>query len=282
MLAQLGSTVFEGLFSFDDFKKKVGSVYAELPLIGGKPDLQRTGRALDTIKLNIRLHESFCRPDLRYSELESYCNNGDILPFVDGYGSIIGNFVLEDLEQNIIQTDILGSVTHCTCELSLREYVDPNRSVSNSDNAKRNAFALGAKSLTLKVQGPPVSMPSDLFKSIGAVSAGATQATKSVEAANKNPATSQGHINRAIAAVNEVNSAAISLQTKIGDYGSQVHNAASIIATVETLKNSNAALHASLAAGDIATALVNSSALTGSVSQLSIDAQPIQKLLILR
>lgn len=283
MYSQLGTTIFDGLFSFHEYERKVKKEFAQLQIINAKPDLQDVGTALEVIDLAIRLHESFCIPDLRYEELRSYCDNGDILPFIDGRGNIIGNFVIEDLSQAVFQTDTLGAVTLCECKAVLREYVDPNRALSRAIAAKRTAFALNIRSLTINSAGP-ISAPSvDIFNSMQPLTTNANAAIAQVNKANQTASTQASFVEQAIKSVNQVVASAQSVQSKVEDYAAQGFSVETAFMDGNTAVITNAHnLLANLRSGNLAAAATDAAVLGQSVNQLNTAALPIQKLLILR
>jgi phage protein U len=282
MYYQLGSTIFEGLFGPSEMERTTESKYAEVELVNGKPDLQLTGLALDTISINIRLHEFFCNPGLRYSELETYRKNGEILPFIDGNGGILGNFVIEKIKQNILQTDPHGQVILCECELSLKEHVDPNRSLAKANNAKRDAFALSATSLTLIKIGPPANPAADIFKSIGPVTDNIRVLDSSIKQASTNADLADKYMDQALKTADSIKKDVDKLQDKITKYTDSIANANQMAVAISNMGNNLITLGERLAAGDLPNSLAGSTVLTGSLKTLLTTARPLQKLLILR
>jgi phage protein U len=283
MYAQLGAIKFDGLFSFHEFERVSEAKYAEVDLIGGKPDLQRTGDALIDINVNFRFHESFCDCEASFSAIEAYRLNGDILPFVNGYGTILGNFVIEKIKQNVLNTDTFGRVTLCECEVALKEYADPNRAVTVSNNAKTNALALSATSLTVNIVSIPPNPNADIFNSMSIISVGSGSVIDGVNKASADSANVVSYFKNAVAAANQTYNEANKLETKITDYIAQGAGAyTGMLAMITAVKANLTALKTSLASGDIAGAVGGLATFQSSIFQLNTLALPVQELLILR
>jgi phage protein U len=283
MYAQLGDIVFDGLFSFHEYEDTGETRFAQVDLVTGKPDLQHTGEELDTITFNIRLHESFCEPSLRYGQFHSHRKNADILPFVDGYGNVIGNFVIEKIKRTVNQTDTHGRVILCECDVTLKEYVDPNRLLSISNNAKTNAFALNAKSLSINIEGPAPNANADIFKSMQALLTSTYGTRDSITKAAADPSNIASYLKSALVSVNSVREVAVNFKSKIegyvsqgaGDYTGMVDGLTAIETNISLLKTS-------ILAGNIPAAITNVDLLNAATGSLNTIALPIQKLLILR
>lgn len=148
MFAQLGNIVFEGLKGFTDFNNEGTTKFAEHALIFGKPTLQRVGSELSSIEVSIRLHASFCVPSDELSALYDSRENGEIMPLVWGNSVYGGDYVIEKMKTNLIQTDGEGNVFEAECSLTLKEFIEPDPLGSKKTNAKKGAFALNNKSIT--------------------------------------------------------------------------------------------------------------------------------------
>lgn len=121
MYAQLGTTIFDGLKGFASFDKSVEASLVEHALIDGKPRLQKTGTALDTIEFSMLLHDEFCVPETEISTLEAACAAGEVLPLLKGTGELVGNFVLRSVRHTVTQTAADGKIIECEVSVSLVE-----------------------------------------------------------------------------------------------------------------------------------------------------------------
>lgn len=283
MYAQLGDITFDGLFGYHEYEDTGETKYAEVDLIGGKPDLQHTGEELDTITISIRLHESFCDPAIRYGQFNSHRLSGDILPFVDGYGNVIGNFVIEKIKRTVNSTDTSGRVTLCECDVTLKEYVDPNRAVTVSTQAKDNAFAITATALSLNILSPAPNPPADVFASMADISQASGLAVAGVAKASADSANAASYFKNALVSANAAYNSADALITKITDYISQgAGTYTGMVAVLTAVKANATSLISDIGSGDIAAASASASVLGSSVFQLNDTALPVQELLILR
>jgi phage protein U len=93
MYAQLGTIVFEGIGGFSTFAGSRAAVFAETPIVGGKPRIQRTGQALETIEISMLLHADIAPPELSLAALEAIRSIGQPVPFILGTGEVLGDFV---------------------------------------------------------------------------------------------------------------------------------------------------------------------------------------------
>lgn len=282
MYAQLGSTQFDTLFSYDTFKKETATKYVEIPLIGGKPDLHRTGLTLDIIALSIRLHISFCNPAFRYAELEAYRINGEILPFIDGSGNMIGNFVIEKITQTVDQTDPKGAVICCTCEIELKEYVDPDRLAARKAAAQRNAFALDAKSATFNSPAANLTPKADIFKSLQDINTGTTATGFNINSALSSPSEQQSFLDQAEKSVNLVIQGISDAQEKLSTYVSMVTAPIGFAASLATIGSAAGLLLTAIRTGDISNISADMSLLTGSVNGMNLSSLTMERLIILR
>jgi len=119
--ATLGSIRFEGLKSFSELSETKSANYAQIPVIGGKPVLQRIGTDLAEITLGITFHRGFCDPDTEIAALESLRVSGEILPLTTGAGETLGNFVIRSISRDLVQTHTDGTTWEARLSLSLLE-----------------------------------------------------------------------------------------------------------------------------------------------------------------
>lgn len=287
MYAQLGTTIFDTLFSFDSFKKETETKYAEIPIVGGKPDLQRTSLTLDIIALSIKLHNSFCDPVLRYRELENYRINGDILPFLDGYGNLIGNFVIAKITETVEQTDGKGAVTCCTCEVELKEYVNPDRLEAAKQAAQRSAFAIDngstiSDSITLITNNLKLPAKADVFLSMQSVNANGDATQSAIDSALSTPSEQGNFLNKAHKAVDAVSQAVADTQSKMTQYVSTIVSPIGFAASLTAVANTAAALAIAIRTGDISNLSADMSLLSGAINGMNTSSLPMERLIILR
>jgi phage protein U len=122
--ALLGDVQFELLASFDEMNGKFGSDYAEHARIEGKPRLQWIGDKLDDWSIRIKLHLTYCDPDVEIATLRSAMNTHVPLPFVLANGDHKGEFVIVDLSVTPVQMDGQGAMICAEVSLTLKEFID--------------------------------------------------------------------------------------------------------------------------------------------------------------
>lgn len=154
MYAQLGSIQFDGLKGFSSFEHAMSTKYAEVPLIDGKPRLQRIGDELDEVAFTMLLHANFCDPEYEFQQLDLQRRKGAVLPLLNGEGLFYGNFVISELRKGIVQTGRTGYAVHIEVAVTLREYFDPKADTSGTNALQQNAFALGRGTSLRGVVGP--------------------------------------------------------------------------------------------------------------------------------
>jgi phage protein U len=141
MYAQLGTFVFEGLKGFTNYNETFSSSYAEQALILSKPRLQATGQKLRNISFSLTLHASFTNPKADFDTLNNYRINSEILPFIQGNGEFIGDFIITDVSKYINQTDKDGSLLSITLGVDLKEVFVQNLNAVERKKAVEAAFA---------------------------------------------------------------------------------------------------------------------------------------------
>lgn len=142
MYAQLGDIVFEGLYGFDALTRRREMRYARHELVDGKPRLQRTGAALDTLSVGIRLNSQFMNPEANLRRLAEAQRGAEPLTLVLGNGAVAGDFVIESIDEVTEKTDAEGNIVAARVELALLEYFDPNKPRARQAAAEAAAFAL--------------------------------------------------------------------------------------------------------------------------------------------
>ena len=282
MYAQLGPIIFDSQFSFDTYKKETETKYAEVELLGGKPDLQRTGLSLDVISFTIKLHSSFCDPKEKYDEFERLRINGEILPFVDGSGNYIGDFVIEKITQEIKHASNTGYVIHADCEVTLREYVSPDRLAAKKAFAERNAFAVNLKAASTNINIIPSPPLAALMDSVKFVTLNSNAAVDSTKEALSKPSEASAILKRALDSVNKINASVQKTQAKISELESDVAAPVAFVNAIISIGSTATILGAAIASGDLSSLSHASLLLGGAVNVLNTASLPLSKLLILR
>lgn len=121
MYAQLGDIVFQRAFGANAHEVALAEDYAEHKRINSKPRLQRTGSALDEIKIGMKLHVMLHDIESVERQLESYMREGAVLRYIDGTGKLKGVFVI--VAMKIVDAQWLpnGKPWEKDVEITLRE-----------------------------------------------------------------------------------------------------------------------------------------------------------------
>lgn len=141
MYAQLGNIAFSELKGFERFTRSRSANYAEIPLVLGKPALQRTGESLTDINVTIKLHADFSDVENDTNQFYEFLSDGEVLPLVLGNGLFLGNFVITDLNEAFRKTAVDGSVIVVNLDLQLKESPTGDELVNQTLQAKNDGFA---------------------------------------------------------------------------------------------------------------------------------------------
>lgn len=174
MYAQLGDIVFEGLKGFSSFERTQGATLAEMPVIGGKPRLQRTGTPLDEITLSMRFNIAFCDPRAEFDKLSSARLDGTVLPLLSGGGRLFGDFVIADLKESRTELDANGEPLDILCDATLKEHVREDELASAVQSAISGGLANLQNRPAVSLAAPVITTSAALImRQVGAVTEGA-------------------------------------------------------------------------------------------------------------
>lgn len=123
MFAQLGDIKFFLITYFNGLNASKKIDYSEHATIEGKPKLQYIGEALEIINLKLNFHTDFCNPDVELRKLKEAASKYEPLPFVFGNGMYKGNYVIEEINDNVMQTFNEGTFMAIEVEVKLKEWV---------------------------------------------------------------------------------------------------------------------------------------------------------------
>ena len=128
MIGSFGNIVFETsgskIFTFNEFKRKGSARFAEHAVLEGKPRLQHIGPNLDVITFNVRLDMSLgVTPADEMAAFREVLESGDEQKLIIG-GTVLGNFVLETLDEERKVTTNKGKLVLADLNLTIKEFVD--------------------------------------------------------------------------------------------------------------------------------------------------------------
>jgi phage protein U len=183
LYATLGETELEIITWLDGLSVRYGADYAEQGLIGRKSLLQYTGHRPDEVRIDARLHASWCNPADEVRRIKERMDNREPLAFVLGTGEYRGVFVITEAEVTATQTDGYGAAIAFELSLTLREYVgdpaEPNPPGVVTAGYRIPIGATGAGAFDL-IADAPLSSPGGLA---AAVSSGISAVAQGVQLA---------------------------------------------------------------------------------------------------
>jgi phage protein U len=141
MFLTLGDIGFGLLTSPRGIETHMGTSFAELPVIEGKPLLQYTGDNLDGHLLTFTFRSDFCDPQEVWDALMDRQRRHQPLALFLGNGTVLGNFVIAGLDRSILQAADDGSLLAFEATLDLKEYVDPEPLVTRKAQKRDQAPA---------------------------------------------------------------------------------------------------------------------------------------------
>lgn len=126
MFALLGNIEFEVLTSPEALDASMGTEFAELSRIGGKPGMQFTGHKADEYHLTLMWHQQYCDPVTQWQQLNTARLAHQALAFITGGGDYLGYFVITDANPTWQMAGSGGQVQAMQVEVTLREFTgDP-------------------------------------------------------------------------------------------------------------------------------------------------------------
>lgn len=139
MLFQLGDYVFEGMKLPLSWGITSATNYAQIPIVGGKPLVQKVGEKLIEQELSVYLSDTFCDPVAELTALQLYRRNGNVLQLTGGDGQNYGRYVITDIAHIVEQADNTGYISAISASIKLLEYNATSSTVSVTGLAlKRN------------------------------------------------------------------------------------------------------------------------------------------------
>lgn len=158
MFCQLGNIQFEPITSPDSINRTDTTTYAKHSLASGKPRLQPIANELEEISIGFKLRAEFCNPTQIVLQLKAAKDVFEVMPLIMGNGRYLGDYVLTSLTETPVQCLPDGTVVEMTIQVTLQEYVTPNKVTQQQQAARKRAFAVGNKTPvnTGRVQQPTI------------------------------------------------------------------------------------------------------------------------------
>lgn len=270
MYAQIGNIRFDKMVGFDGFAHKLAGAYAEHARIEGKPRLQKIGDALDAITIGLQLHQSFVDVEGAINSLKSSVANGDILPFIDGKGVFVGNFVIADLGIEHIHTYPDGTPMLAQVSVTLKESID--------EGAASNSGFASVSPLVNYVAQSQSSEGALIEDARGAVTAANTGIVHVQEEAKGLP----GAFERADKALKACRDKLTAAQAKVAAIQSTIDTQTRILNDINRLQNAVKSMRDNIALNDLPSALSSITDMQNGVSALNGGLAEVAVLIAIR
>ncbi|MCD8173806.1 MAG: phage tail protein [Alistipes sp.] len=124
MFAQLGEHIFEGGKAPSAIHQTYAVKYGRISLVNRKDASQFNGEELDEIQLTVNYHHQFCNPSEEIRALRESMSSGEILPFLWGDGTVVGNYTITSVEVTGKQYTDIGQLLAAEVSIDLLEYAD--------------------------------------------------------------------------------------------------------------------------------------------------------------
>lgn len=121
MFAQLGKHIFQGLKSPNSLSEKQSVKFGRISLINGKDIIQFTGEDLAECELTIMYSVDFCNPLAEIDALRKSMRLAEVLPFIMGDGTAVGNFVITNVSLTGQRYSPTGALQVADVSVSLLE-----------------------------------------------------------------------------------------------------------------------------------------------------------------
>ena len=164
MLFQLGEYKFEGLKLPLSWGLNYATNYAQIPIIDGKPVVQRLNEKLVEQELSILLSDEFCNPKTELNALQVYRRNGNVLQLTGGDGTNYGKYVITEISVVNERADQTGYISAISAAIKLLEYNASSTEIQTGEAlTSRNPTAMTPIAATLS---PAMSLSADISKGL--------------------------------------------------------------------------------------------------------------------
>lgn len=162
MLFQLGEYKFEGLKLPLSWGINFATNYAQIPIIDGKPVVQRLNEKLVEQELTVLFSDEFCNPKTELNALQLYRRNGNVLPLTGGDGTNYGKYVITEISVINERADHTGYISAISASIKLLEYNASATEIQSGD------ALTSSKPTPMAPKEPTVSGPMSISKDISA------------------------------------------------------------------------------------------------------------------
>lgn len=285
MYYQLGNIRFENSKGIIRYEPTESARYAEIPLVGGKAILQKTGDELSIITLEARFHRGFTGADLDddIALIRQYMGTGEALAFSNGAGELIGNFVITSFTPTPEVTYKDGRAISILATISLKEWIDPTPEITRARAAQQKGFATSERKV-IPVQITRLGTTADALTSqqVRSSTVNSLSAIDDVESVTSNPTQQVSIFARAAAKIDQAKRDADAAITKIEDTATLAAKAPALLATMQDVYDNIVLMEQRLSDGDLTNALAQASVLSDSVGGVGEAILPLDISIILR
>jgi phage protein U len=154
MFLQLGEYKFEGIKLPQSWNNTYATNYAQIPIIDGKPVVQKTGEKLVEIELTAEFRDEFCVPTDEVEALQLYRRNGNVLQLTGGDGINYGKYIITDISVINTRASDNGYVSAIQTNIKLLEYNTTKTTVLVTGEALKSSDPIEEEA-----EEPMVSLP---------------------------------------------------------------------------------------------------------------------------
>lgn len=126
-IGAFGSLVFEvsnfKILTFDEYGRKTGHNFAEHKIFRGKSKLESIGVSPQEISLEVLFHAGLgTNPENELSKIRKMVEDAQENFLIIG-GAVIGQFVIEEMDEEVLQWSGVGTPLIVRAKLRLKEYL---------------------------------------------------------------------------------------------------------------------------------------------------------------
>lgn len=264
MFLQLGDYSFESIKLPQSWNESTETSYVEIPIINGKPVLQRTGEKLIEHDIIVELRDEFCKPEQDYNALQIYRRNGTILQVTSGNGINFGRYVITTISKTVLRASDNGYVSAMQLAIHLKEYNTTKTTTEQTGAALKNNSPVEEQPLK-PLKSLPISLSNDID----------TGVIKSSEISNSAKKTSNPNYQKISSLATDAVNAFDSANTKIVQTEKIVYRAVALRNSVTACKDAANAVKVASDIHDYASLMSANDNLEVSVNFLKGAAAPV-------
>jgi phage protein U len=285
MYAQLGNIKFEQSKGFTRYEPTEAARYGEIPLVGGKARLQKTGDELTAITLEVRLHRGFSGTDLDddVAQIREYMQAGTPLPFTNGAGELIGNFVITSFTPIPETTYQDGRAISLLATITIREWIDPAPELTAARAAQAKGFATNAAKV-IPIQITRLGTTADALTSaqVRSTTVNSLSGVADVNAVLTAPSQQESLFARAAAKIAQAQADAEAAIARIEEIATIAAKAPTLLATMGNVYDQIVIFAQRIQDGDLTNALAQATIVTDATGGVGEALLPLDISIILR